>query len=78
MSEEIVLVALPSIPAVVGVDIQRGVTGAAATIEVGTVTTGEPGTSAAVVNSGTTSAAVLTSSRAAGQRARKAYKAFKA
>lgn len=59
MSEEIVLVALPSIPAVIGVDIQQGVPGAAATIEVGTVTTGEPGTDAAITNSGTTAAAVL-------------------
>ncbi len=33
--------------------------GTAATIEVGTVTTGEPGTNAAVTNSGTTSAAVF-------------------
>ena len=33
--------------------------GAAATVEVGTVTTGEPGTSAAVTNSGTTGAAVF-------------------
>jgi hypothetical protein len=59
MSEEIVLIAVPSAPALVGVEIQRGVTGAAATIEVGTVTTGAAGSSATVTNSGTTGAAVL-------------------
>ena len=37
----------------------QGATGAAATIKVGTVTTGAAGTAAKVVNSGTTSAAVL-------------------
>lgn len=37
----------------------RGDDGAAATIAVGTVTTGDPGTSASVTNSGTPSAAVL-------------------
>lgn len=36
-----------------------GEDGAAATVTVGTVTTGEPGTEAAVVNGGTSSAAVL-------------------
>jgi hypothetical protein len=36
-----------------------GTPGAAATVEVGTTTTGEPGTNAAVANSGTSSAAVL-------------------
>ncbi|MCR5714390.1 MAG: collagen-like protein [Bacteroidales bacterium] len=36
-----------------------GADGAAATITIGTVTTGEPGTNASVSNSGTTSAAVL-------------------
>ena len=38
---------------------KQGATGAAATIKVGTVTTGAAGTAAKVVNSGTTSAAVL-------------------
>lgn len=37
----------------------QGATGAAATIKIGTVTTGAAGTAAKVVNSGTTSAAVL-------------------
>lgn len=37
----------------------KGDDGAAATISVGTVTTGDPGTEASVTNSGTTSAAVL-------------------
>lgn len=37
----------------------RGSAGAAATIAVGTVTTGEPGTNASVTNSGTSSAAVF-------------------
>ena len=37
----------------------QGEPGAAATIQVGTVTTGEPGTQASVTNSGTTSAAVF-------------------
>lgn len=37
----------------------QGPTGAAATVTVGTVTTGEPGTDAIVTNSGTESAAVL-------------------
>ena len=37
-----------------------GTPGAAATIEIGSTTTGEPGTSANVVNTGNTSAAVLT------------------
>lgn len=36
-----------------------GLDGAAATVEVGIVTTGEPGTQAAVTNGGTTAAAVL-------------------
>ena len=38
---------------------QQGEPGAAATVTVGTVTTGEPGTDAIVINSGTESAAVL-------------------
>ena len=38
---------------------QQGEPGAAATVTVGTVTTGEPGTDAVVINSGTESAAVL-------------------
>ena len=38
---------------------ETGSPGAAATVTVGTVTTGEPGTQAAVTNSGTTEAAVL-------------------
>ena len=42
-----------------GQDGQDGQDGAAATIEVGTTTTGAPGTNAAVSNSGTTSAAVF-------------------
>ena len=42
-----------------GADGQDGADGQAATVTVGTVTTGDPGTSAVVVNSGTSSAAVL-------------------
>lgn len=42
-----------------GTDGTNGQDGAAATITVGTVTTGQPGTSASVTNSGTTSAAVF-------------------
>lgn len=38
---------------------QQGEPGAAATVTVGTVTTGEPGTDAVVINSGTENAAVL-------------------
>lgn len=38
---------------------ENGAPGAAATVTVGTVTTGEPGTQAAVTNGGTTAAAVL-------------------
>lgn len=38
---------------------QNGVDGSAATINVGTVTTGAPGTQASVINSGTSSAAVF-------------------
>ena len=42
-----------------GADGQPGADGQAATIQIGTVTTGEPGTQASVVNSGTENAAVL-------------------
>lgn len=42
-----------------GADGQPGADGKAATIQIGTVTTGEPGTQASVVNSGTENAAVL-------------------
>lgn len=40
-------------------DVMDGTDGSAATIQVGTVTTGQPGTNASVTNSGTSSAAVL-------------------
>ena len=53
---------LPAIPGPKGTDGQDGqdgAPGAAATITVGTVTTGEPGTNASVTNSGTANAAVL-------------------
>lgn len=46
-------------PSAVGGGGSSGGTGTAATIEVGTVTTGEAGSSASVTNSGTTSAAVF-------------------
>ena len=42
-----------------GADGEDGADGAAATVTVGTTTTGEPGTNASVTNSGTSSAAVL-------------------
>lgn len=42
-----------------GIPGAKGDTGAAATVTVGTVTTGEPGTDAIVINSGTENAAVL-------------------
>lgn len=46
-------------PGTAGADGAQGPAGDAATISVGTVTTGEPGTSASVTNSGTSSAAVF-------------------
>ncbi len=49
---------VPGPPGKDGTDGTDGTDGAAATIEVGTTTTGAPGTDAAVSNSGTTSAAV--------------------
>jgi hypothetical protein len=62
-----ITVEIPDPPPVFEIEVLPGIgdrgpvgdAGAAATITVGTVTTGEPGTSASVVNSGTSSAAVL-------------------
>ena len=50
---------LPGLTGDTGETGNTGADGAAATIEVGTVTTGGPGTEAIITNSGTTSAAVL-------------------
>lgn len=50
---------LASLKGANGADGADGQDGTAATITIGTVTTGEPGTQASVVNSGTSSAAVL-------------------
>lgn len=50
---------IPGNDGIDGIDGTDGKDGTAATITIGTVTTGEPGSSAAVVNSGTTTAAVF-------------------